>query len=428
MAESTCPNPTPKHDATRQPNVSLAALARLFLKLGTIGFGGPAAHIAMMEQEVVARRRWIDRQTFLDMIGAANLIPGPNSTELTMFIGRRLAGWPGLLIAGASFIAPAAIIVIVLAWAYLKWGTLPSLQNPLLGIKAAVLALIAMAIGKLAITAVKSHRHLTIALAAAVAAYARWAPDLAILIGGALLGMLWLSRPGGLSFSSPKGKPPLRLMPAALLVGLSQRALASGPLLMAPATQAALPAAVAAATWSQVGFYFLKLGSTLYGSGYVLMAFLQSGPVEQFHWIGQQQLLDAIAVGQFTPGPLFTTATFIGYLATAGGSNDFPAGLQGALAATVGIFLPGFVLVALLAPVLDRLRRWPWAARFLDAVNLTSLALMAVVLVNLAMATLTDWRSGVVTVMAFAALILWQVNSALIIAGAALAGWLLWLP
>lgn len=404
-------------------DVRLLQLAGLFVKLGVIGFGGPAAHIAMMQREVVEQRRWVDRQTFLDMIGAANLIPGPNSTELTMFIGRRYAGLPGLLVAGACFIAPAAILVTALAWAYVQWGTLPEVERPMQGIKAAVLAIIAIAIGQLGQTAIKSHRHLTITLIAAIAAYARWAPDLALLIGGALLGMIWLSRPGGLRFDQNRSR--LWPWPLGLWAIRPRLASAVGEILTAPATQALMPAAIAAASWSQVGLYFLRLGFTLYGSGYVLMAFLQSGPVEQYHWITPPQLIDAIAIGQFTPGPLFTTATFIGYLSTSGSANDFSRGLGGAIAATVGIFLPGFVLVAILAPLLDRLRQWPWAARFLDAINLTSLALMVAVLVRLGQTTLTDWRSGLVTLLAFAAMILWQVNSAIIIAAAAMAGWLL---
>jgi chromate transporter len=346
----------------------LRELGLLFLRLGTTSFGGPAAHVALMENEIVTRRAWMSREAFLDLLGATNLIPGPNSTELAIHIGHARAGWPGLLVAGASFIAPAALIVTACAWAYVRFGALPALAGFLYGVKPVVIAVVAQALVRLGRTALRSKYLAGLALAAA-AANALGAGEIAVLAASA--GVALAAQLGG---SAVRGVAPLGGA-AALGLGAS----ASPALGLAP-----------------LFFFFAKVGSVLFGSGYVLLAFLRSGLVEERGWLSESQLLDAVAVGQVTPGPVFTTATFIGYVL---------AGTPGAAVATLGIFAPAFVFVAASAPILPRLRASPTAGALLDGVNAASLALMAVVTAQLARAALVDWIS--LTLAAIAALFLW---------------------
>jgi len=369
-----------------RPPGQLGELARLFLRLGTTAFGGPAAHIAMMEDEVVARRGWLTREQFLDLLGATNLIPGPNSTELAIHIGHARAGFPGLVVAGACFILPAALIVSALGWAYVRFGALPQVAGLLYGAKPVVIAVVVQALWRLFRSAVRGWETALVAVAAA-AANALGADELVVL-GAA----------------------------AALTAGaeLARSAAARSRHGVAALLAASLPAGASAgsvALWPLFGF-FVKVGSVLFGSGYVLLAFLRSGLVEQRGWLSEGQLLDAIAVGQVTPGPVFTTATFIGYVL---------AGGAGAAVATAGIFLPAFVFVALSAPLLPRLRQSRVAGALLDGVNAASLALMAVVTARIAGAALVDLPSIGLAVVSAVLLLAYRVNSGwLVAAGAAI--------
>ena len=343
----------------------LAEVARLFLRLGLTAFGGPAAYIAMMEDEVVARRRWIARDEFLDRLGAANLIPGPTATEVVIFLGYLRAGWPGLVVAGVCFIVPAAVMVACLAWAYVRFGGLPQVGQFLYGLKPVVIAIVAQALWKLGRTAVRT-RFLGVAGVASIGAALAGAGALVVLAGAGVVAALreWWK-------SSQRGLWPLAVL---LLVAGAVLAGQFAPFLAA-STQ---PRAVGLGA---LFLYFVKIGSVLYGSGYVLLAFLQQDLVHNWHWLTSKQLLDAVAAGQITPGPLFTTATFIGYVLK---------GAPGAVAATIGIFLPAFVFCAIGGAVLPWLRRSRLAGAFLDGVNVASLALMAVVTWELARTALVD--------------------------------------
>jgi chromate transporter len=368
----------------------LRELAFLFLKLGTIGFGGPAAHLALMEDEVVRRRRWLTHAEFLDLVGAANLIPGPNSTELAIHLGRLRAGTPGLLVAGASFILPATAIVTACAWAYVRFGSLPAGQHLLWGVKPVVLAIVVHALVRLARTAVKS-RALALAGIAATAASALGVHELAVLfLTGLAVLLAREARPG------PRASPPppsLLLVPGAL--GASAGAVAASPYAL-----------------GTLFLFFLKVGSVLYGSGYVLLAFLRADLVQRWGWLTESQLLDAIAVGQVTPGPLFTTATFIGYVL---------GGPAAALLATLGIFLPAFLFVAASAPWVPRLRASPVAGAFLDGVNVASLALMTVVTWQLGKAAVADLPAAALALGASALLFATRLDATwLVLAGAAI--------
>jgi chromate transporter len=323
-------------------NVSAPELAALFLRLGFTAFGGPAAHIAVFEEEIVRRRAWLARAEFLDLLGAANLLPGPTSTELALFIGRALGGLPGLLAAGLGFTAPAVALTALCAWAYARGAGLPAAQAALSGVKPVVVAVVAQALWRLGRTALES-RALAVLAAAAACASVAGAPPLAVLVAGGLLS-----------------------------------ATLSGPRAPSLAAAAPLPLAAAAAPapfgLAPLFLFFLKTGAVLFGSGYVLLAFLQDGLVVHRGWLTSAQLLDAVAVGQLTPGPVFSTATFVGYLVGGG---------AGAAAATLGIFLPAFVLVAASGPLLPRLRASPAAGAFLDGVNAASLGLLLAVLLAL---------------------------------------------
>lgn len=340
------------------------------LRLGFTAFGGPAAHVAMLREEVVTRRRWLSDDDFLDLLGATNLIPGPNSTEMVMHVGFVRAGWMGFLTAGALFILPAAMIVLAFAWAYVAWGTTPAAEWMLYGIKPVIIAIVLQAIWGLLRSAVKNI-GLAIIAVAACALYLIGVNELAVLFGAGALVLAW-------RFAA-------RLASTTTL------------------SVAALPA---------VFLIFLKIGSVLFGSGYVLLAFLHSELVTR-GWLTDQQLLDAVAVGQFTPGPLFTTATFIGYVV---------GGLPGAALATIGIFLPAFVFVAITNPLIPRIRRSPALAALLDGVNVGALGLMAGVTAQLARSAVADVFTAILAVVAAIVLLRWKINSAWLVLGGAMVG------
>lgn len=372
------------------PRTSLKELALLFLKIGTIGFGGPAAHIALMREEVVQKRKWVTENEFLDYLGAANLIPGPNSTELAIHIGHKQRGIPGLLVAGSCFILPAMLIVWIIAWGYQKYGGLPEVAGILSGIKPVIIAIVLQAIWGLTKTSVKSI-PLGVIGALALLLSALGVDEILVLAIAGVLGILSVQ---------VRGRSALVLIPALILSYALRAAAATG----ADSDSAASPHRV---FWS-----FVKIGSVLYGSGYVLLAFIRAEFVEKLHWLTEAQLLDAISVGQFTPGPVFTTATFIGYIM---------AGSAGAILATIGIFLPAFIFVALSAPLIPRLRKSKSASGFLDGVNVASLALMVLVTWQLGHATLIDWKSFLISAIACVLLIRYKLNSVwLILAGGAL--------
>ncbi len=364
-------------------------LALLFLRLGTTAFGGPAAHVAMMHTEVVAKRRWLSEQEFLDMLGAVNLIPGPNSTEMAIHIGHARRGWPGLLISGVCFIVPAAIMVFFIAWAYVSYRQLPETEAVFYGLKPVVLALVIQALITLGRKAVKTPLLAICGLVAAVLAL-REVNELLILLGaGCLLLLVELAR--------DRDVRPVRsfvAMPGLWLAGV--------------ATVAAKPFGL----WPMF-LFFLKTGSVLFGSGYVLLAFLRDDLVYRWHWLTESQLLDAIAVGQITPGPVFTTATFIGYLL---------GGALGAFLATLGIFLPAFFFVGISGPLVPRLRKSKLCGAFLDGVNVASLALMFAVLTQIARAAVIDWATLTLAVLCLALLYWKRVNAVWLMIGGCVAG------
>jgi chromate transporter len=376
---------------------SLSALALLFLRLGLTAFGGPAAHIAMMQAEVVEQRQWLTKEEFLDLIGAANLIPGPSSTEVAIYIGYRQAGWKGLVLAGTCFILPAFLMVMGIAWAYVQLGQQPQLAGALYGIKPVVIAVVAQALWNLGRTALKTRPLAGIGLAALVLAFCRVNPLLLLLGAGALVGgRQWVMQPRESSV-----KPLLTF----LLPVLISLAVAAG--------LRRVPGVSVPPGLQPIFLVFLKLGAVVYGSGYVLLAFLRADLVLQRGWLTSAQLLDAVAVGQLTPGPVFTTATFIGYVL---------AGPKGAVAATVGIFLPAFLLAGVTGPLLPRLRQSALTGAFLDGVNVAALALMAVVAWQLGGAALRDPLTIALAAGSTVLLLRYRVNSAWLILGGAVIG------
>ncbi len=381
---------------------SLAQLAALFLRLGFTAFGGPAAHIAMMRQEVVQRRKWMSDERFVDLIGVTNLIPGPSSTELAIYLGYLRAGWPGLLIAGICFIGPAMLIVLAIAWAYVTYGSLPQVGWLFYGIQPVVVAIIAQAIWNLGRTILKG------VLAAVVAGlvlvlYLFGINVLILLFGGAFLF-------GILSLAQHRWNSKQTISSVLLPLGASGLRGASKHLHLPSVLSAGLLAAGAPFSMLLLFLTFLKFGAVVYGSGYTLLAFLRTDLVQNLHWLTDKQLLDAISVGQFTPGPVFTTATFIGYVL---------GGWPGALLATLGIFLPSFVFIALIHPVASRLRQAAWTSTLLDGVNAAALALMTGVLVQLGQHALTDVLTWVLALVSLALLLRFRFNSVwLILAGA----------
>jgi chromate transporter len=378
----------------------LPEIAAVFLRLGTTAFGGPAAHIAMMEDEVVRRRHWLTREQFLDYLGATNLIPGPNSTELAIHIGHARGGWPGLFVAGVSFIVPATLIVGVVAWAYVRYGSFPDVAGLLYGIKPVVMAIIVQALWGLGRSALRT-RGLALLALLAIGAVVAGIHELIVLAGSGVL-------MGGLRVL-PGSKH--RATMALVVAGASA---APGAATLVAASTAGGSVAAPFALWP-LFLVFAKVGAVLFGSGYVLLAFLRADLVQRLGWLTEQQLLDATAVGQITPGPVFTTATFIGYIL---------GGPAGAGVATLGIFLPAFVFVALSGPLVPRLRRSAVAGGALDGVNVASLALMAVVSWQLGRAALVDPVTVALAVGSVVALVRYRVNSAWLIAAGGAVGWL----
>jgi len=387
-----------------QVRTTLRELALLFLKLGTTAFGGPAAHIAMLEDEVVSRRRWLTRAEFLDLLGATNLIPGPNSTEMAIHVGHVRAGWPGLLVAGACFILPAALIVTGLAWAYVRFGSVPEATGLLYGVKPVVIAVVVQALWRLGRSAITSWLLAVVAGLAAVAAFLGINEITVLAAAGALVALARHSqRQGAQGPRPPPGAGVRAMSPPVAPLALAQGGAG------AAAGGAAAGGAAAFGLWPLFAF-FAKVGAVLFGSGYVLLAFLRSGLVEERGWLTESQLLDAVAIGQVTPGPVFTTATFIGYLLGGG---------AGAVVATLGIFLPAFFFVAVSGPLVPRLRRSPVAGAALDGVNAASLALMAVVTVQLGAAALVDVPTVVLALVSAVLLVRFRVNSAWLVLGGA---------
>jgi len=375
-------------------------LARLFARLGATAFGGPAAHIALMRLELVERRRWLTDQEFVDLVGAANMIPGPNSTEVAIHVGYARAGWPGLLTAGACFITPSMLMVGVLAWVYVQYGSLPDVRGVLYGVTPVVVAIIAQALWTFAHTTVKST-WLGCVCVAAVAAAVAGVHELVVLAGGAVTGFAqWILT----TVRSPTATPADRKQ---------ARGLVWLPVLAAAPVAGATTAAPVALT-TLFGVFF-KIGALLFGSGYVLLAFLRHDLVERLGWLTDQQLLDAVAVAQITPGPLFTTATFIGYVL---------AGVRGAALATMAIFLPAFVYVAVSAPWIPRLRRSPLARAILDGVNVAAVAVMGVVSWHIARAAVRDPVTIAILLGAALLLLRTRLNSVWLILGGGLVGWM----
>ncbi|MDC6350105.1 chromate efflux transporter [Zeaxanthinibacter sp. PT1] len=369
----------------------LKEVAAVFFKLGCIAFGGPAAHVAMMEEEIVNKRKWMGRQHFLDLMGATNLIPGPNSTEMTMHCGHERAGVPGLFVAGACFIFPAVVITGVFAYLYAEFGQLPAVEPFIFGIKPAVLAIIAAAILKLGKKALKGW-ELGILGLMVLAASLLGMNEILALLGAGVIGAFYFY---------------IRKQPLAKL-----KSLFPFLLLQTPA------AVMANITSLKVFWTFLKVGAVLYGSGYVLFAYLDAEMVTK-GWLSRQQLIDAVAVGQFTPGPVLSTATFVGYQLT---------GFWGAVAATLGIFLPSFLFVLILNPLVPKMRQSKLLGYFLDSVNIAAVAVMLAVLFVMGRDTLTDWRAIVIAVISFILTFgLKKVNAMWTVIGGAVLGYLLYL-
>lgn len=383
---------TPERASEPRRGSALGEVVRLFLKLGLIGFGGPAAHIALMRDEVVRRRKWVTDAEFLDLLGATNLIPGPNSTEMAIHLGYVRARWPGLLLAGALFILPAAVITLVFAWLYVRYGSTPQVVWLLYGAKPAIVAVVVQALWGLTRTAVKGPLLAAIGVAVVVL-YELGVNEIALLFGGGavalVIGRLGSRRAAGVG--------------------------AAGVVALVGAVPALAQAASAAVPFAATTLFltFLKIGSVLYGSGYVLLAFLRNDFVNRLGWLTDAALLDAIAIGQFTPGPVLTTATFVGYVIGGG---------WGAFLATAGIFLPSFVFVAVSNTLIPRLRRSPWMAPLLDGVNVAALGLMAAVTWDLGRSALVDWFTTALALIAAVLLIRFKINSAWVLLGAGVVG------
>ncbi len=369
-----------------QHNKSLTELAKLFLKLGSTSFGGPAVHISMMEEEVVRKRKWLDHQHFLDLLGATNLIPGPNSTEMSMHIGNERAGWKGLVTAGLCFILPAVCITAIFAWAYKRYGELPEVEPFIYGIKPAIISVITVTMLVLGRKALKTVQLGIIGTLSALAVLAG-VNEIIVLFSAGLIGIfLYLTRSENRAYG---------ILPFFMLqINLASPDISSIKLF----------------------FIFLKVGAILYGSGYVLFAFLDAELVSK-GLLTKQQLIDAIAVGQFTPGPVFSSATFIGWQI---------GGFAGAIAATIGIFLPSFIFVALLNPVIPKLRRSKIMAAFLDTINIASIGIILSVVVEMGKETLLDWKMILIAVISFiVTYYIRTLNTAFVIFGGAVIGYAL---
>jgi chromate transporter len=399
---------TPETQAARRERI--LEVVGVFLKLGLTAFGGPAANIAMMHNEVVTRRKWVDEQRFLDLFGAANLIPGPTSTELAIYLGVQRAGWIGLVLGGLCFLLPAMLIVLVLAWGYVRFGSTPAVAGVLYGIKPVVIAIIIQALWSL------GRKALNNVLAGCVAG----SVVVLYLLGANVLVLLLAA---GLGVMLVRNLPRLKSLKVSGLFLLSWTAIQNGQGWLASLGSSAVAVPF---SLSLLFLTFLKVGAVLYGGGYVLLAFLRADFVTHLGWLTDRQLIDAVAIGQVTPGPLFTTATFIGYLL---------GGLPGALLATLGIFLPSFIFVAVSAPLIPRIRRSAWISALLDGVTAASLGLMAGVTLQLGASL--PWQAPpgqgiqgfpvdpVVVALLLASLLLlfrFKLNSTWLIAGGAAAG------
>jgi chromate transporter len=367
---------------------SIGEVAAVFLKLGLIGFGGPAAHVALMRRELVERREWVDEPRFLDLFAVSNLIPGPSSTEMAILLGYERAGWPALIVAGALFILPATLLVLLLAWAYVRFGSLPQTRWVLYGVGPAVIGIVADALWKMGRTALRGAGW--VLLAAVVTALSFLGVNLLVLVfGGGVLATVAVNRrrigaPGPAAAFAWPGLPVLAAAPAVV--------------------------SYSAAT---LFLTFLKIGAVLYGSGYVLLAFLRADFVQHLHWLTNRQLIDAVSIGQVTPGPLFTTATFVGYLT---------GGAGGALLATLAIFLPSFVFVAVAYPMLPAIKASPWATGFLRGATASSLGLMLAVTFQLGRAAIVDPFTAMVALAAFLVLRRFEVSSVWLVLGSGAAG------
>jgi len=383
----------------------LKELAGVFFKLGIIGFGGPAAHIAMMENEVVSKKKWMSREHFLDLIGATNLIPGPNSTEMAMHCGYHRAGWVGMIVAGMGFIIPATLITGAIAWFYQQYGSIPDIKPFWYGIRPAVLAIIINAVYMFGKKALK-NRQLGIIGAAVMVGSLAGMSEVLILLAGGLLGMFWLSS------SQKRDNVKASFSPSFLLSakpGYPKAAIAA----------TALYAGQVVSNVSLVKLFlvFLKIGSVLFGSGYVLIAYLQDELIDRLGWLTQQQLVDAIAVGQFTPGPVSSAVTFVGYQII---------GIKGAILATIGMFLPSFFFVSMLNPFIPKMRNSRWVSCFLDSVNVGAVAIMAVAVIQLARVSLINWQTWLIALMSVAVTFVFKkVNTLWIVVGSAIVGYIL---
>lgn len=384
-----------KYGLNPSPDGAVREVALLFLRMGLTAFGGPAAHIAMFRDEVVIRRQWVSDAQFLDLLAATNLIPGPNSTEMAIHLGYTRAGWRGLVAGGTAFILPAFLLVLGIAALYAEYGTTPAAQWLLYGIQPVVIAIILQAVWGLSRTALKNGLLAFVAIIV-FGLYFLNINELLLLFGGGVLVMLVAN-----------GRRLLTISVSA--IWLESESIANN----AASSFLKLAQEIIPVSLTTLFLTFLKIGSILYGSGYVLVAFLQTEFVERLGWISSSQLLDAVAIGQFTPGPVFTTATFIGYLV---------AGVPGAIVATIGIFLPGFVFVAITNPFIPRLRRSPWLAALLDGIVASSLGLMAAVTLDLARQSIVDWPTALVAALAALLLFRYKVNTTWLIIGGAVAG------
>jgi chromate transporter len=422
----------PKSDDSRLRR--LRQLAAVFLKLGSIGFGGPAVHFATIEEETVQRRGWLSRQHYLDIVGATNLIPGPNSTEVAMHVGYHRAGLIGLIVAGVSFILPAALLTLVFAWVYVTYGQYEFIKPVLLGVKPAVIVVILSAGWRLGRKALRSWPLMVICGAALVGSLAGLETIRTLLIVSSI-GLLWLR---WTRYRGNRTTHPTTAIVAFLASMAGPKAAKAAQVggrcaLGAAAATAASSAATPVTLW-QTALLFLKVGAVLYGTGYVLVAYLNGGLVDQLQWLSEDQILDAFAVGNLTPGPILSTATFLGFILFAT-PQDPAAGLAGAAVATVCIFLPSFFFVAVLGPIIPRLRQSRWAAAFLDAVNAASIGLIAAVTLRLCGQIFIErpetagrfaiiWPACVIAIVAAAVHFRYRVATVWLVAGGGLLGWL----
>lgn len=382
---------------TQQPSIAsdqhrLVEVIIYFLRLGLTAFGGPAAHIALMHHEAVERRHWVDEQRFLDLLAAANLIPGPSSTEMAIYLGYLRAGWPGLIAGGVCFILPAMLIVLVLAWGYQLGQSLAFMGWLMAGVKPVVIAIVFQALWILGRKVVKGS--ITALVGGLVVALYLLGVNVILLLLGAGLVLLFIQ--------NIKRRDQLKKIPALLPLLATQSTLLTS--LLSTPSVVNLPL---------LFLEFLKIGAILFGSGYVLLAFLHTDFVTHLGWLTDRQLLDSIAIGQVTPGPVFTTATFIGYLL---------GGVPGALLATLAIFLPAFVYVAISGPLIPRIRRSLWASSFLDGVTIASLGLMAGVIIQLGFSSLVDPVSIIICILSIVLIFRFKMNPTWLVLGGAVIG------